>query len=89
MDVKIINLFCFTLSHIQVGRKNYASASNLQIWGAKSYILQVLPKSTNRWASVDGIVSDKARLRQEGGSILWMYIKTIKSPTTSRHMIIC
>jgi hypothetical protein len=36
MDVKIINLFCFTLSHIQVGRKNYASASNLQIWGARS-----------------------------------------------------
>jgi hypothetical protein len=72
-----------------MGRKFYANASNLQIWKARSYILQVLPKSTNRWTNVHGVVSDKTSLRWEGGSILWTYIKTIKSPTTSRHRIIC
>ncbi len=43
----------------------------------------MLPKNTNKWINVHGITNDIARHKQEGGSILWMYIGTSKLPSTS------
>jgi hypothetical protein len=42
----------------------------------------MLLKSINGWTSVHGIMSDIARQRQKGGSILWTYIETNKLPLT-------
>jgi len=74
--------FCFTLCDaISEWGENFMIAhpvykfEELEVTNSKHY-----QKSTNWWTSVHGITSNKARQKQDDGSILWTYIKTSKLP---------